>query len=449
MYIEIMVLILLIVLNAFFAASEIALISLNDNKIKGMAESGHKKAVLLQNLLSEPSRFLATIQIGITLAGFMASAFAAEQFAGELAGALVRAGLPLPPNLVETLSLIVITLILSYFTLVMGELVPKRVAMQKAEPIAMFAATPLTFLSKVSSPFVKLLTLSTNLLVRLMGVDPHANKEQVTEEEIRMMVSVGEESGAIDKDEKMMINNIFEFDNKIVSDILTHRTDVVFIPHHLTLSELSEIVQLEKFTRFPVFETDTDNIVGILHTKDLIPYIGSAEAETFELKAILRAPYFVPESKRIDDLFKDMQQKKVHMAIAIDEYGGMAGIVTVEDLLEEIVGNIFDEHDDEEKEIEKIDERTFRINGNVSLRSVQELLSFDLPTDDYDTLNGFIIGQMGEIPGEGEKPMIQFNGVVFQAEQVSEKRIEKVAVIVPEPNAPLPQAEEHQLSEKA
>lgn len=432
---EIVVLLLLLGLNAFFAASEIALISLNDNKVKGMAEAGHAKAKQLHKLLREPSRFLATIQIGITLAGFMASAFAAERFAGGLASALASAGVPLPANLLHTLSLILITLLLSYFTLVLGELVPKRVAMQKADAIAMFAASPLTLLSKATSPFVKLLTLSTNVLVRMMGIDPNANKEQVTEEEIRMMVDVGEENGAIDEDEKMMINNIFEFDNKTVSDILTHRTNIVAIPLHLSLRQVVDIVQLEKFTRFPVYDTDADHIVGILHTKDLIPFIGSAAAEAFDLKAILHKPYFVPESKRIDVLFKDMQTNKVHMAVAIDEYGGLAGIVTIEDMLEEIVGNIDDEHDDEESEIERVDEHTFLMNGSVPLREVQELLRIELPVHDYGTLSGFIVGQLGLIPGAAEKPSIIVDGVVFKAELVSEKRIEKVSVHLP--NQPL------------
>ncbi|WP_206099011.1 hemolysin family protein [Paenibacillus nanensis] len=431
MYFEIIVLLFLIVLNAFFAASEIALISLNDNKIKSMADSGHKKAKLLQQLLAEPSRFLATIQIGITLAGFMASAFAAERFAGELATALASAGIPLSENILETVSLIAITLLLSYFTLVLGELVPKRVAMQKADTIAMFAATPLTLLSKLTAPFVKLLTISTNLLVRMMGVDPNANKEQVTEEEIRMMVDVGEENGAIDEDEKMMINNIFEFDNKTVSDILTHRTKVVFVPFQSTLQEVADIAQREKYTRFPVFDHEVDNIVGVLHTKDLIPFIGASGA-SFDLKAILHKPYFVPESKRIDELFNELKKEKVHMAIAIDEYGGIAGIVTTEDLLEEIVGNIYDEHDEEDKDIEQLNDRSFLIRGDLSLRDVQEFLRIDLPLQAFDTLSGFIVGRLGTIPNAGDKLVLEYNGVEFHAEIVSEKRIEKVRVLLTE-----------------
>ncbi|GGF98234.1 hemolysin family protein [Paenibacillus abyssi] len=428
MSIEILVLILLIVLNAFFAASEIALISLNDNKIKAMAEAGHKKAKLLQNLLSEPSRFLATIQIGITLAGFMASAFAAERFAGRLAEFLYAAGVPMQQSLLQTISLIAITLVLSYFTLVMGELVPKRLAMQKAEAVSMFAVRPLTLLSKVSAPFVKLLTLSTNLIVRMLGVDPHANKEQVTEEEIRMMVDVGNENGAIQETEKMMINNIFEFDNKTVSDIITHRTKVVCIPHDLSLKEVANLIHVEKYTRFPVYEDQMDNIIGILHVKDLFQYIEHDTSKEFDLKSIIRAPYFVPESKRTDELFKDLQKNKVYMAVVIDEYGGLAGIVTIEDLLEEIVGNIFDEHDEEEKEIEILDDNTFLINGIVSLRTLKEVLNVEMPVDEYDTLSGFVIGHLGRIPDQGEQPEVEFNGIIFKVEVVNEKRIGKVKV---------------------
>lgn len=428
MFTEFLILLLLILLNAFFAASEIAMISMKDNKIRAMAESGHKKVKLLQNLLSEPSRFLATIQIGITLAGFLASAFAAESFAGRLAQFLYDAGVPIPRSTLETISVVLITLILSYFTLVFGELVPKRLAMQKYEAISMFAVTPLTVLSKATSPFVKLLTFSTNILVRMFGVNPDDNKEEVTEEEIRMMVDVGNENGTIRESEKIMINNIFEFDNKTVSDIMMHRSNVVGIPVDASLSDVAQIVNTEKYTRFPVFEQHIDNIVGILHAKDLLTYI-ERDAAGFDLKSIIRTPYFVPVSKRINELFKDLQKHKMHLAIVIDEYGGTAGIVTIEDALEEIVGNIFDEHDVEEKELEKLDENTFLMKGLISLRLVKDLINIELPIEDYDTLSGFVIGQLGRIPEQDERPVVEFNGVVFQVEEVDERRIAKIKVI--------------------
>ncbi|HHT48532.1 MAG TPA: HlyC/CorC family transporter [Firmicutes bacterium] len=416
---------MLIVLNAFFAASEIALISLNENKIKYLADEGNKKAKQIRKVLSEPSKFLATIQIGITLAGFLASAFAAESFAGPLVKLIKRAQLPMGENVLKTAAVIIITIILSYFTLVLGELVPKRLAMKKAEPISFFVVLPLYFLSIGASPFVKLLTASTNFVVRLFGIDPHADEKQITEEEIRMLVDVGEERGAIDESEKEMINNIFEFDNKIVSEIMTHRTDIVGIPIAAGLKEIFAVINREKYTRYPVYEDDIDNIVGILNIKDLIQLLGE-NREAFSMKKIMRQPYFVPASKKTDQLLRELQNRKTHMAVAIDEYGGTAGIVTIEDLIEEIVGNIFDEYDEVEKDFEKLDENTFLLNGAASLERVSDVLKVDLPVNDYDTLSGFLIGQLGRIPREEEKPVIEFEGLVFKVEEMAEKRIVKV-----------------------
>ncbi|HZG85730.1 hemolysin family protein [Paenibacillus sp.] len=427
---EIIVLLALVLLNAFFAASEIALISLNDNKIKLMAEEGHKKAVMLQRLLSEPSRFLATIQIGITLAGFMASAFAAGSFADDLSAFLIGAGTPLPAGAVQTFSVVLITLLLSYFTLVLGELVPKRLAMKKAEPIAMLAARPLTLLSIVSAPFVKLLTLSTNVIVRLFGVDPNAKDEEVTEEEIRMMVDVGEERGAIQENEKMMINNIFDLDTKTVEDIMTHRTDLVAVPVDATSKEVVRLINEEKYTRMPVYEGAIDNIVGVLHVKDIVQYMEACEDREFRLADMIRAPLFVPASRRIDDLFKDFQKSKAHFAVAIDEYGGTAGIVTIEDLLEEIVGNIFDEHDeeDDEREVDRLENGAFVFKGSVSLELAEDVLDIDLPTEEFDTIAGFLIGRLGAIPDPSERARIEEAGYAFEADEMAGRRIARVKV---------------------
>jgi putative hemolysin len=424
---------ILIILNAFFAASEIALISLNDNKVKVMADTGDKKAKMLYSLLSEPSSFLATIQIGITLAGFLASAFAAESFAGRLASTLSELGVPISEDLLGKISVVVITLVLSYFTLVLGELVPKRLALQKAEVISMFAVVPLTLLSKITSPFVKLLTLSTNFIVRLFGVDPNAEDENVTEEEIRMMVDVGKERGTIQETEKMMINNIFELDNKTVSDIMTHRTNIVGIPLTYSLKETVRLVNIEKYTRFPVYEDKIDHIVGILHVKDLIQFIEDCNEQIFNIKELLREPYFVLESKRIDELFKEMQMNNIHMAIAIDEYGGTDGVVTIEDVIEEIVGNIFDEYDDrgiDEEEILELDENSYLIPGMTNLYVVEDLLKINFPTEDFDTLSGFVIGQLGYIPNEDEKPEVKFENILFKVEEMDDKRIMQLRVTV-------------------
>jgi putative hemolysin len=432
---ELLVLVVLIVLNAFFAASEMALVSLNDNKIRLMADEGNKKARLVHNLLSEPSRFLATIQIGITLAGFLASAFAAGSFAGRLAEFLYKLGVPLAENMLETFSTIIITLILSYFTLVLGELVPKRLALQKAEGIAFFAVTPLIWLSKLTSPFVKFLTISTNFIVRLFGLDPNADDEDVTEEEIRMMVDVGQEKGTIQEAEKEMINNIFEFDNKNVSDIMTHRMDIIALPVDFGLKEVVSVVNVEKYTRFPVYEEDIDHIIGILNVKDLIQYIENCEDNNFNLREMIREPYYVLESIRIDHLFRDMQKNKVHMAIVLDEYGGTDGIVTIEDLIEEIVGNIFDEYDEPEldiAEIIEIDPTHYVMAGTADLEDVEDVLKIDLPTQDYDTLSGFIIGQLGYFPGLDQKPEVEYQNIIFNVEEFNDRRIVKVKVTINE-----------------
>lgn len=426
---EIMFLIVLVALNAFFAASEIALITLNDTKIRMMAEEGNKKAKLIKNLLGEPSRFLATIQIGITLAGFLASAFAAESFSGRLVDLIKITGLPISDFWLKTVSMVLITLILSYFTLVMGELVPKRLAMKKAEAISMIAVGPLSLLLKLTSPFVKLLTLSTNFIVRLFGVDPYADEEKVTEEEIRMMVDVGEEKGTIHETEKRMINNIFEFNNKTVSDIMTHRTDIIALPLQANLDEVLILVNTEKYSRIPVYDGNIDDITGLLHTKDLIQYLtDNRNKENFSLEKIVRQPYFVPASKRTDELFKELQRSRTHIAIIIDEYGGTAGIATLEDLIEEIVGNIFDEDDEEEKLFDKIDDNTFMINGSASLDDVQDYLQVELPTEEYDTLSGFVIGKLGRIPRKEDNPTVEYNGLVFEVEEVDEKRLAMVKV---------------------
>ncbi|HHV72814.1 MAG TPA: HlyC/CorC family transporter [Clostridia bacterium] len=420
---------ILIVLNAFFAASEIALISLNDNKIRVQAEGGDNKAELLLNLLNEPSNFLATIQVGITLAGFLASAFASESFANPLVKFLLSLGIKVSEAWLKTVAVFVITIILSYFTLVLGELVPKRLAMKKSETVARLVARPLSILSKVTLPVVKLLTISTNFFVKLFGVDPNEEEENVTEEEIRMMVDVGEEKGTIQEVEKLMINNIFEFDDTTVEEIMTHRTSIAALPIDATLDEVIELFEKTKYSRIPVYEDTIDNIVGVMHAKCLISYLAKGkDRNKFHLANFIRHPYFVPASKRADELFKELQQNKVHLAVIIDEYGGTAGIVTLEDLVEEIVGNIFDEDEEIVKEIEKMDETTFMINGSTSLDMVADYLQTRLPTDEYDTLSGFLIGQLGRIPQKEEKPTLEFNNLIFKIEKVDGKRIAKVKV---------------------
>lgn len=435
---SILFLISLIAINAFFAASEIALISLNDNKIKLMADDGDKKARQLSSLLGEPSRFLATIQIGITLAGFLASAFAAESFADPLVNLIKTYNLAIPETLLKGTTVTIITIVLSYFTLVLGELVPKRVAMKKAEAIAFFVVTPLVVLSKITSPFVKFLTLSTNFCVRLFGIDPNSLDDDVTEEEIRMMVDVGEEKGAIDERERIMINNIFEFNNKTAEDIMTHRMELIGIPASIELKSLIEIVKNEQYSRIPVYQDNIDNIIGILYVKDLLTLVTANPVNEFCLDTYIRKPFFIPVKKKIDELFLDMQNAKTHMAIVIDEYGGTAGVVTIEDLIEEIVGNIFDEYDEEEdRELKQLDAKTYEVSGMISLDELETALDVELPVEDFETLNGFLISLFGNIPPQNEVNEVRFKHLLINVVEVTEKRIEKVIIKIEDPTQTL------------
>ncbi len=424
---------ILIAVNAFFAASEIALISLNDNKMKLMAENGDKKALQLMKLLGEPGRFLATIQIGITLAGFLASAFAAESFADPIVASLMGLNLPFSESILRITTVVVITVILAYFTLVLGELVPKRVAMKKSEGIAFFVVTPLTLLSKVTSPFVKLLTVSTNFFVRLFGIDPNSTDEAVTEEEIRMMVDVGQEKGTINEREKIMINNIFEFNDKMAGDVMTHRMELVGIPYKIDWKTLLDFIKDGRYSRYPVYDESVDNIIGILHVKDLLKLISEDKIDEFRLGLLIRKPIYVPKKEKIDKLFVDLQAAKTHIAVVLDEYGGTAGIVTLEDLVEEIVGDIFDEYDkDEDKEIKQIDEMTYEASGMISLYELEGHLDAELPVHEYDTLNGFLVSLFGSIPPKDRTSELEYKGLHFQDVEVTDKRIVKVIINVRE-----------------
>lgn len=418
---------LLILLNAFFSASEMALISVNDNRIRQAAENGDKKAKKVQKLLSEPSAFLATIQIGVTLAGFLASALAAAEYAQRLSDYIVSLGWNNPP-LVHALSVTLITLLLSYVSLVLGELVPKRLAMQHSQKFSYFAAPILIVLGKIALPFVKLLTFSTNIFVRLFGGNPNASEEEVTEEEIRMMVDVGQERGAIEDIERDLINNIFDFNDKKISDIMTHRTDIVGLPVDATLEETMQVINTERFSRIPVFEDSLDNIVGILHIKDMFEYL-MPEAPEFNISAVMRKPFFVPESRDPHELLNDLRKTKNYIGVVIDEYGGTAGIITIEDLLEEIVGNIFDEYDDDEHEYDIIDENTYNFDGTIDIEEFMEITGASLELDEeIETLGGFIISHLGRIPDDGEQPEITTDGYKFKVQDVEEKRIMRVMV---------------------
>ena len=425
---QIVLLFVLILVNAFFAMSEIAIISLNDSKIEKMAENGHKKAKQIMRLTENSSSFLSTIQIGVTLAGFLTSASASQVFAQRLTDA-VSPILPdgIPVSLVHSISVVLITLIMSYFSLVFGELAPKRIAMQKPEKISFLAVGPLLFVAKITKPAVKLLSFSTNLVVRIFGFDPNSDEETVTEEEIRMMVDVGQEKGVIEDTQKEMIDNIFEFDDIDVSDIMTHRTDMYAVEANDSLQHVIDISVERGYSRIPVYDDDPDNIIGIAYIKDLIPYIGKSLPEN-GLRSIMRKAYYVPESKKCGKLFKEMGESHVQMAIVVDEYGGTAGLVTLEDLLESIVGNIQDEYDNESEEISRIDDATFTIDGTTDIEEVGDLINVTFPKGDYDTLGGYIISRLGFLPADGEMNSLEFENFRFTVLSVEDRRIGKVKV---------------------
>ena len=420
--IQILVLVLLISLNAFFAAAEMAFVSLNDAKIEKEAKSGNKKAKQIYKMVKEPSKFLATIQIGITLAGFLSSAFASESFADDLAP-ILNGLIPIGLNVWNTVSIVLITMILSYFTLVFGELVPKRIAMKNSEKIAYRSVGVIKAISVITGPFVRFLTFSTNIVSKLFGVSPQ-DEETVTEEEIRMMVDVGEEKGTIEEEEKELINNVFEFNDKVVSEVMIHRTEIFAVDIKSNVSDILSEIDDFKYSRIPVYEESIDDIKGILYTKDLIKFL--KKQKDGKVKNIIRDAYFVSENKPIDDLFRDLQKNKKQMAIVVDEYGGTSGLITMEDILEELVGNIFDEYDDVELDYEKIDDNTFVINGNVSIYDLKKILGVEIPEGEYDTLSGYLIEQLGRIPDDNEKPVIETPKVTYKIEEYEDKRIIKV-----------------------
>ncbi len=426
---QLVLLFALILVNAFFAMSEIAIISLNDNKIEHLAEEGHKKARQVMKLTKNSSNFLSTIQIGVTLAGFLTSASASQSFVEMLSGTLQK--IPLfSDNLgfVKGLSVVLITIVTSYFSLVLGELAPKKIAMANPEKISYRVVGVLLFVQKVTIPFVKILSVSTNAVVRLFGIDPHADPESVTEEEIRMMVDVGEEKGVIEDVQKEMINNIFEFDDLDAGDIMTHRTDMVAIDADDPLEDVVRLSVEEGRSRIPVYEEDPDNIIGVIYIKDLLPYVGHQLPKETTLRSIMREAYYIPETKKCGDLFTEMTETRTQIAIVVDEYGGTAGLVTIEDLLESIVGNIQDEYDDEEEAISKINENTFTIDGTTFIDEVDELVGTEIPEGDYDTLAGFLISRLGYLPKDGEMNEVDYENLHFTVLNVEDRRIGKVKV---------------------
>ena len=421
---QLVILVILILINAFFAASEIAFISLNDAKIEKQAKEGNKKAKQIEGMLKSPSKFLATIQIGITLAGFLSSAFASDAFAEMLAPALYNLMPFFSLTVWNNISIVVITIILSFFTLVFGELVPKRLAMKYYEKISFGTIGIIRAIFILTSPFVRFLTFVTNGISKLFGV-AESEEEQVTEEEIKMMVDQGEESGNIKEEEKELINNVFEFNDITVSEIMRHRKDIFAVDINISNEELMEELSKEEFrySRIPVYDETIDEVKGILYVKDVLKNINK---KNFKVKNLVKEAYFVSQNRLINEVFKELQRNKTQIAIIVDEYGGTAGLITMEDILEELVGDIFDEYDKVEKEYEQIDDNTYLLSGSLPIYDVNKLLNAEIPEGDYDTLSGYLQEEMGRIPKDEENPIIETDKVTYKIEEYEDKRIIKV-----------------------
>ena len=432
----IMLQLVLIAINAFFASAEMALVSLNVNILRKQADEGDKKAKKLLELSEEPTAFLSAIQIAITLAGFLGSAFAAENFSDPLTD-LIYNGLGFTALGEETLGsimVILITLVLSYFTLVLGELVPKRLAQHSPERMARLVCPVVSAIKTLLKPIIWVLTKSTNLCLRICRINPNEAEEQVTEDEIRLMVDIGEESGTIDASASEMIDNIFEFDNNIARTVMTRAIDVITIPKDATDEEVFAILKDSAYSRYPVCGEDINDIVGVLYAKDY--YLDRLSPnENKPLAEILRPAHFVPETVKCDVLFRDMQKSNRHIAIAVDEYGAVSGIITLEDLVEEIMGNIYDEYDEEEKEeeekdITEIEENIWRVAGFAELEKLSEIVGFELPENaDFSTLGGMIMNELSEIPDDGDTDIeVETCGLHIKVEKVEDRRIEWATV---------------------
>ena len=422
---QIVIIIILTGINAFFSSAEMAIVSLNKNKLKILIEDGNKKAILLDNLLKEPSKFLSTIQVGITLASFFASASAATGLSQFLSEALKPLKIPYSSQI----SMILITFILSYVTLVFGELIPKRIALRNSENIALSSVGVIVFISTIFSPFVKFLTFSTNLVLTILRMREDNIEEKVSKEELRSLVEVGKEHGVINETEQEMIENIIEFDEKIAREIMIPRTKVFLIDKNISIHELFENKEIEKYSRIPVYENEADNIIGILMAKDLMIEAYKKGFDNIKISDLVQEAYFVPETKNVNELFNEMQLEKKHITILIDEYGGFSGIVTLEDLIEEVMGNIDDEFDDEDLSIHQISKNKYLVNGDVSLYDLNDNFHFELESKYYDTLSGILIENLGYIPEDNENiEPITINGVIFKPQRVRNKKIEKVVM---------------------
>ena len=428
------IVILLVVFTFVYAwcmVVETSLLELNMNKIKFVAEEGNEKAGIIYEYIKKIEHNISSLQCLIIFSCIGAGVTSQIIFIEPIMSFVKAEGIA--GTAIRIISVIIIAVLMSAVLMLIGVLIPKKIGEKYSEKIVFSTMKIVSFISMVLYPFVFCISLVANIIGGILKINKNKDNENVTEEEIRMMVDAGEGTGAIDESEKEMINNIFEFDTKLAGEIATHRTDIAAIPADSTLDEILDFIKEEKFSRIPVYNENIDDIIGFFRVRDLLLFFTEKNKSDFDIKKILMEPYFVPFSKKVDELFEDMQKNKVQMAIVIDEYGGTEGIVTMEDLVEEIVGNIFDEKDIEEVEIRSIGENMYLIKGTTSLEEVEEKLGVEFEDhDDYDTIGGYLIGRLGRIPENKEKPKLNVGNIMFKIERMDDKRVDLIKAFVPE-----------------
>ncbi|GAC1670461.1 MAG: hemolysin family protein [Candidatus Limnocylindrales bacterium] len=424
---DILVLVLLTLLEGFFVAGEIALVSIRRSRVEQLVEEGSPGARRVRRLLEQPGRFLAVSQLGLTVIGFFASAYAAVSLVRTF-GTMLE-GVGIDPNSSETIALIVVTVVLALFTIIFAELVPKTLALANTERFAIALSLPIEFLARALGPLIRLLTGVTAWIAKLFGANV-SNEAQITAEELRLIVERGGEQGVLEAEEEQMINSIIELGERRLHEIMIPRIAIVALAASATLEEAIDRVVEEGHSRIPVYEESIDGVVGILYAKDLLPILKASAGPRPSLRSLLRTPVFVPESMTIDDLLHEFQRRKVHIAIVLDEYGGTAGLLTIEDLLEEIVGEIQDEYDTEEPMVVRLSDDEFRVDGRADVNDLAELFDTELgleDEDEYDTVGGLIYHRIGGVPSPGD--VVEVDGLVLTVESIDGRRVGKVLVV--------------------
>ncbi len=424
---ELLVIALLTLLEGFFVAAEIALVSVRRSRIEQLVDEGDRAAMRVRRLLEDPSRFLAVSQLGLTVIGFFASAYAAVSLTVQLAGLLEGAGMD--RGTADGVSLVIVTVLLALFTIVFAELVPKTIALAYADRVSRTFAAPIDILGKVLSPVISLLTTVTGWITRLFGADV-TKEAQISAEELRLIVERGGEQGILEAEEEQMIHAVIELGERRVHEVMVPRIAIVALPSDAQYEQAIDTIVGEGHSRVPVYEETVDEVVGILYAKDLLPFLKDGADPRPPLRSLLRAPVFVPESMSIDDLLHEFQRRKVHIGIVLDEYGGTAGLVTIEDLLEEIVGEIQDEYDVEDPMVEALSDDEIRIDGRASIDDLAEAFDVELELEDddeYDTVGGLVFHRLGKVPEPGDR--ISIDGLTLTVESTDGRRVGKILAV--------------------